>query len=312
MLSVNPEVHTNVGSESEMNLLTATRPAERPYSTERSRQRLSREVATHALWIVLAILTFAPTIYWLWQRWTMDVWHNAHGLFIPVVVALIVRKVVRSDQVVEAEQSAWGFPFIILGLGLIVLDSAIRTQLLSALGTVICLPGFSLLFLGSRRTKALTFAWVLCFFMLPIPAAFVETLMLVLRRITAWGTGQIVNLYGIPVVRHDTRLVLPVGPLSISDGCSGFSVLYASLTLALVLAYINRSWWRGMFTIAMAFPVALACNILRCSILAILVVKWGGGILNTRLHPASGMLTFTAAMALLACLSRLGIREQAT
>src|SRR5208283_669073 len=114
-----------------------------------------REWAAHTVWILLAILVFAPTIYWLWQRWTMSVWNNVHGLFIPFIVAYFIREVLRSDQIVDAEQSAWGFLFLIPGLGMIVLDSAIRTQLLAAFGMVVCLPGLSLLLLGSRRTKAL-------------------------------------------------------------------------------------------------------------------------------------------------------------
>src|SRR5664280_3816559 len=84
--------------------------------------------AAHTLWILPAILVFAPTIHWLWQRWTMSVWHNVHGLFIPFVVAYLICKVLRSDPIVDAEQSAWGFLFLVVALGMIVLDSAIQTQ----------------------------------------------------------------------------------------------------------------------------------------------------------------------------------------
>ena len=66
--------------------------------------------------------------------------HNIHGMFIPFVVAYFIRKELRSDQIVDAEQSAWGFLFLIPGLGMMALDSAIRTQLLSAFGMVVCLP----------------------------------------------------------------------------------------------------------------------------------------------------------------------------
>jgi drug/metabolite transporter superfamily protein YnfA len=130
-------------------LAMSTDPARRPEFRPRW--------AAHTVWILLAILVFAPTIYWLWQRWTMDIWHNVHGMFIPFVAAYFIYKVLRSDPIVDVEQSAWGFLFLILGLGMIVLDSAIRTQLLSAFGMVVCLPGLSLLLLGSRRTRALAF-----------------------------------------------------------------------------------------------------------------------------------------------------------
>ena len=277
----------------------------------RHRQEVFHGWAAHAVWILLATLVFAPTIYWLWQRWTMSVWHNIHGMFIPFVVAYFIYRVLHSDQIADAEQSAWGFLFLIPGLGMIVLDSTIHTQLLAAFGMVVCLPGLSLLLLGRRRTQALTFAWVLAFFMLPIPAAFIERFTLLLRRITAAGTEQVIALFGIPVGRVETTLFLPADTLSITDACSGFSALYACFTLALVLAYMNRSWRRGAITLAAAFPIAMACNIFRCAFLALIVQRRGSGILHTAVHPVSGMLTFTAAAVLLALLDRVEMRGSA-
>lgn len=259
--------------------------------------------APHALWIALTLLVFAPTIYWLWQRWTMSVWHNVHGLFIPVIAALLIRHVLRSDPIKDAEQSTWGFLFLAVGLGMVALDSAIRTQLLSAVGLVICLPGFSLLLLGARRTKKLSFVWILCFFMLPIPAAFIERLMLLLRKITAFGAEHCLSLLGVPILREGTTLYLPTATLIVSDACSGFAALYASVALALILAYLNPSRARGFLTLAAAFPVAVACNIARNTFLALAVQRWGSHVLDTVVHPASGMVMFAAAAALLTLLS---------
>jgi hypothetical protein len=36
--------------------------------------------------IELTVL-YAPTLVWLWERWTLSVWHHAHGLLIPPVVS---------------------------------------------------------------------------------------------------------------------------------------------------------------------------------------------------------------------------------
>jgi exosortase len=264
------------------------------------------------VWAVPAILVFAPTIHWLWQRWTMSVWHNMHGIFIPFIVAYFIREALRSDQIVNAEQSAWGFLFLIPGLGMIVLDSAIRTQLLSAFGMIVCLPGLSLLLLGSRRTRALAFVWVLSFFMLPIPAGFIERFNLLLRRVTAAGAEQVLPLLGIPVARQDTMLYMPSHNFSIVDGCSGFSPLYACVTLGLILAYLNPSWPRRLLILVAVFPVTMAFNVLRIVILAFMVRHWGDAIMSTSLHPASGLLTGGAAMVVTGFLGMRGIRRPVT
>jgi len=284
----------------------------KPSDTVASPRRGSAPAWAHVVWILLAILVFAPTIYWLWQRWTMSIWQNVHGMFIPFIVGYFIFRVLRSDPVADVEQSAWGFLFLIPGLSLVVLDSAIRTQLLSAFGMVICLPGLSLLLSGSRRTRALTFAWLLSFLMLPIPAAFIEGLLVLLRRITTVGSQGLIALLGVPVLRDGTMLLLPDTNMSIGDGCSGFSVLYASVTLALIFAYFNKSWPRRLLTLALAFPIAVACNIVRCSMLGLAAERWGSGILDTALHPLSGMLTFTAAAALMTYVGLAEMRRSAT
>jgi exosortase len=282
------------GSMIERNINRAAKalPVNGDHPSVRPAQIVSHPLTAHTIWLTLAVLVFAPTIYWLWQRWTMDVWHNVHGLLIPFALAYFGNRALQSDQVADAEHSAWGFAFLIPGLAVIALDSAIGTQLLSALGMLICLPGISLLLLGVRRTKKLTFVWVLSLFMLPIPAAFVETFLWWLRRITAAGTERVIGVMGVPVAREDTILFMPKHAISITEGCSGFSVLYAAVAFALILAGMSSSWRTRGVTLALAVPIAIACNVLRCSVLGLLVERWGGGIMDTAVHPLSGMLTF--------------------
>ena len=44
------------------------------------------------LWLlgIELLVLYVPTLIWLWDRWTFSVWHNAHGLLIPPVVAYFV------------------------------------------------------------------------------------------------------------------------------------------------------------------------------------------------------------------------------
>jgi len=274
-----------------MNAPSAARPANE-----------GRGWIAHIVWVVPAVLVFAPTIRWLWQRWTISVWENIHGMFIPFIVAYLIAKELGKDRIEDAEQSPWGFLFLMVGLGLVVLDSAIRTQLLSAFGMLVCLPGLSLLLLGSRRTQALAFVWVLSFFMLPIPAAFIDWLNLLLRRVTAAGAEQLMPLFDVPVGRLNTTLVLPTGPFFITDACSGFSILYASFTLALILAYVHPSWPRRVITLVAVFPITMALNILRVAFLVVMVQHWGVGFMDTPMHPASGFVAGGAAIVLVAVL----------
>ncbi len=262
------------------------------------RDRLLRGLA-----LVLSALVFGPTVVWLWGRWTMSIWYNGHGMFVPLVVAYLAYLYFREDRATEEESSPWGFAFLVPGLLMVLVDSGIRTQLLSAVGLVFSLIGLALLLLGARRSKALGFPLVLLFFMLPIPTAFIDRLVLALRRISATGCEHVANLTGLPVLRDFTTLHLPNSSLEIADACSGFSTLYASVTMALILAYLANSTPRRVAILISAVPVAIGCNILRCTLLAYLVNYQGGSILDTPLHPLTGILSFSFALAILFLIS---------
>ena len=87
--------------------------------------------------------------------WTRSIWDNGHGVFIPFIVAWLVYEQLKDEAPAGPESSIWGFVFLIPGLGMLVLDTAIHTRLMAAAGLVVCLPGLSLLLLGARRTRAL-------------------------------------------------------------------------------------------------------------------------------------------------------------
>ena len=113
------------------------------------------------------IALYTPTVRWLVDRWTMSVWHNAHGFMIPPAVAYFAWQELKPLRDLPRSSSAWGFMFLIPALLMHVLDTGIHSQILSAVSMVVALPGLSLLFLGLERTKAIAFPLAFSAFMLP-------------------------------------------------------------------------------------------------------------------------------------------------
>ena len=249
-------------------------------------------------WIVLAelVLLYAPTLRWLYERWTLSVWHHAHGLLIPPVVAYFVRQELRSLSHLPKESSAWGFVLLVPALALHVFDTSMMTQLLSAASIVLALPGLSLLFLGPTRTRAIAFPLMLTAFALPIPLALTEPVHMVLRQIATAACATILPILGVPVFAEGTTLHLSTTPVQISDACSGFSTLYASIALAYLTAYTTPGAGRKALILAAAAPLAITANVIRVVTLVLLVVWRGPEILDTFIHPLSGMLTFAMAL----------------
>ncbi len=256
------------------------------------------------LCLVLFAVVMAPTGRWMFQMWTASIWENGHSVFVPLIILYFAhRNLLRSDRRSGEEErggeesSAWGLPLVVLGLALLILDTAIRSRYLSSVGLLVCLPGLSLLFLGMRRTRKILFPLFLCIFLLPIPFAFGDQILL--RSATAHGVEPVVRLLGYTVTREATVLLFPTFTIDISDACSGFSALYASAFVAVVLATHCDTKWRGAVLLLSVWPIAVAANVLRATGLIALIDIYGREILETRVHGASGAATFVIALGIL-------------
>jgi exosortase len=245
------------------------------------------------------VLLYAPTVAFLWDRWTMSVWHNAHGALVPPIVAFLIYFELKRFKGGPAEGSAWGFLLLVPALVLHAVDAGIHTQLLAAISIVIALPGLSLLLIGAERTRAIAFPLLFLLAALPIPLGMTEQIHMQLRLIATAATASIVPYMGIPVFAEGTTLQLSTGRLQITDACSGFSTLYAAAAVALLTAYSTPGWRRRALVLGLAAPLAIAANILRVVSLTALTVWTGPQVLDTFIHPLSGMLTFALALPII-------------
>jgi len=184
------------------------------------------------------------------------------------------------------------------------LDAGMHTQLLSAVSIVLLVPGLSLLTLGVARTKSILFLLLFLAFALPIPLTFTEQIHWQLRHIAAAGTSVIVPWLGIPLYAQGTTLFTAKGTLLVLDACSGFSTLYAAMALAFLTAYTAPSTWRRILVLVSAAPIAIAANLVRVSFLTVLVGIGRADLLETWIHPASGMMTFALGLPLIFWLGR--------
>jgi exosortase len=242
------------------------------------------------------IVLFAPTLVWLWQRWTMSVWQNGHGILVTGLVLYLVRGELLKMKALPVDSNGLGFAILVPALLMHMLDTGIHSQLLSAVALVVALPGFSLLFLGTVRTKAILFPLATLLLTLPIPLVFTESIHLALRHIATKSVAFLLKMIGVPVFSTGTLLEVEGGSLMVADACSGFATLYAAMTIAILTAYFCTSVTRRILLILIAAPLAIAVNVVRVLVLALLVNWFGLDILATSAHEISGLLTFMVAL----------------
>jgi exosortase len=269
---------------------SATAPEAAATVTGRWRRPLLALVA-----LELAVV-FAPTVAWLFDRWTLSVWHNAHGMFVPPLAMWLAWQELRARPELPVRGSAWGFLFLVPALGLHAIDAGLHSQLLSALALFLAIPGFALVLIGTARTKQIAFPLSFLAFAIPIPLAFTEPVHMFLRQIVAASTAAFLPHFGVSVFREGTDLHTTGGTINIVDACSGFSTLYAAAAVAFLAAYSTKSWRRRILVLVAAAPIAIAANLLRVLVLTLAVIWYGNWVLASFLHPLSGMLTFALAL----------------
>ncbi|MEO6212066.1 MAG: exosortase/archaeosortase family protein [Vicinamibacterales bacterium] len=242
------------------------------------------------------VVLFGPTVSWLVDRWTMSVWQNAHGMFVPPFVAWLAWHELKDRSDLPRQGSGWGFALLAPALALHAIDAGMHTQLLSAFAMFLAIPGIALLLLGGARTRLIALPLAFLLFAMPIPLAFTESLQLVLRHFVSTTIAALLPVLGVSVFLEGTALQMTNGIVQIADACSGWSTLYAALTVACLVAYMAPSGRRRALVLVAAVPVAIVANLLRVLALT-LMVAWGQAwLLDTFVHPLSGMMTFALAL----------------
>jgi exosortase len=252
-----------------------------------------RVAAALALWAAV----FFPTMQWLVQRWTASVWTDEHGIFMPPLIAVLAYYSLRDDPRAEAESSPWGFVLLAPAFAAALLDTALRTGYLGALALIASLPGLSLLLLGARRTRRLAVPLALGLLMVPLPTSIATTVGL--RHLTASAVEPLLHAIGYSALRRGTVIQLAGdgNTFVVADACSGTATLYAGVTVAIVLACYARSHWRRAALLAAALPLAIVANVVRVAALILMSSHVGHWIMDSPLHPLTGVATFVVVVA---------------
>jgi exosortase len=238
---------------------------------------------------------FLTTWRWLYQNWTASVWSNEHGIFVPFLVAYLAHRTLQEDsRPTQAEGSPWGLPLVAAGAALALMDLSIRSGYVATVGLLISLPGLSLVLLGPRRTRALAVPLATSWLMLPIPRSLATDMQL--RHITSAWVERLLDAFGYTVLREATVLHLPGRTFVVSDACSGFATLYASLSVAFVLACMASSHSRRALLLLTAPLLAVLANVVRVMVLVILTYHHGNWFIDSFFHPASGVATFAIVL----------------
>ena len=158
---------------------------------------------------------------------------------------------------------------------------------------------FVLLF-GKAATKAANFPLLFLLLMIPIPNFLLDRIILALQEGSAWITGALFDLTGVPALRDGLVFQLPRVSIEVAKECSGIRSSMALFILALLVAHFRlKSPWHKALFVAAGLLMMIVKNGIRIATLTLLAIYVDPGFLFGRLHHQGGIVFFVLTLLLL-------------
>lgn len=248
----------------------------------------------------------------LMQRLSEGDSYYSHGLLVPIVSLVIAWMVYRrvglpTKRTLTSNLFGWAG---LIGFLLLHLSSAYaRVTFVSGFALVGVIASLVTVWGGWSLIRAYALPVGFLLFMVPLPMETIADLNLKLKFIAGQSAVWITNnIFRVPAVMYDSMVEFLPGPdglpktLVIEDVCSGLRSLISLICFASLFAMICRvrGWWR-LFMLAMALPVAIACNICRITTLNLVAhyVSVDAAGPDSWVHDFTGLAVFALALGFL-------------
>jgi len=251
--------------------------------------------------IGLAVL-YMPSLYDLFKGiWSTD--EQLHG---PIVLSLSIWLVHHKWHTMVAvsqgkKTSAWGWPVFIIGLLLYALGRSQDILMLEVGSLIWLLAGIILLHFGTAALKSQWFALFFMLFMVPLPAAVVDTVTMPMKMAVSYVAELILFWAGYPIAR--TGVILQIGQytLLVADACAGLHTLLTLEALGLLyLSVVRRdSLFRNIGLAILIVPISFTANVIRVMTLTLITYRFGDAAGQGFLHGFAGMMLFLSALLLI-------------
>ena len=257
------------------------------------------------VWLQIATLTIAfiivysHTITKLIHDWSIDD-NFSHGFLVPFIAAFLIwhhREYLNANNY---RPNYFGFFVIFLGMALHIAGNIGAELFTMRFSIIITLMGIILVLFGTENFKKTYIPLCYLVLMIPIPAILWNKIAFPLQLFAANLSATVITFIHIPVFREGNILHLSNTSLEVVDACSGLRSLTTMIALSAALAYIiplkTIGKWILFFS---AIPIAVAINILRLTITAMMAKYIGPETAQGFLHEMSGMIMFALGLILL-------------
>lgn len=264
---------------------------------------VSRNYCIVAAVALLAALLWAywPTLVSLFKDWQADDNYSVCQL-VPLVAIYLLwrdRAALRESKI---SPCWWGLGLILLAMAahaygiLYLYESAERYSLI--LATI----GIVLLVAGWRTFRSVFWILLFLFLMVPLPGRIHNLISGPMQTFAATGSVFLLEVFGVTVSQQGNVMLLNGNvPLAVAEACSGLRMLTAFVVVAAAMAFLvkQRPRWQKAVLVASSVPIAIACNLLRLCVTAMLYLVASSEIAERFFHDFAGLTMMPIAVFIL-------------
>ncbi len=252
-------------------------------------------------WIaVIGLATlYVPTLVDL----VRTIWSTEEQSQGPVVLAICIWLIWRAwaridDQSVDQPRPVAGWLLLAVSLLLYLFGRSQRILSAQTLSALFALPALVLMLRGRRQLASVWFPLFFMFFLVPLPAALVDSITQPLKlAVSSVATTVLFNV-GYPIAR--TGVILQIGQyqLLVADACAGLHTLFSLEAMGLLYLNVVRhsSLFRNILLAILIVPISFAANVIRVMVLALITYHFGDEAGQGFLHGFAGLVLFMTAL----------------
>ncbi len=248
----------------------------------------------------LLLWAYWTTLIELADRWAHDPQYSHGYLVVVFAVYLLWQRRSKLDGISLAVRGE-GVLLLALGTALRLTGNFFFLPWLDVVSLLPCLAGLCVLFGGWSSLRWSWPAIVFLLFMLPMPYRFQVALAQPLQRIATSASTYLLQTLGFPTLAEGNIILLNDVRIGVVEACNGLSMLVTFFALSAAVAIFLRGHW--IFRVLIVFsaiPIALAANIVRILVTAILHETVGSGIANIVFHDWAGWFMMPLALGMMA------------
>jgi len=224
----------------------------------------------------------------------------SHGYMLPLVAAFFVWQRSTLLYLTPFPGSWLGIVLAMLGFVFYITGELATVYTVIQYGLLIFIGGILLSFLGLKAFRIILPAYLLLFFVIPLPPFIYNGLSSWLQLISSQFGVSVIRWFGITVFLEGNVIDLGNYQLQVVEACNGLRYLFPLSALGFIAAVLFKgAFWKKVVLFMSTLPITVLMNSFRIGVIGILVNYGGAGMAEGFIHDFEGWVVFMACAALL-------------